>query len=287
MSEPNVGNILPDEALALADAMAIRSGLSAAISGKILAELQGVPYEAETPEEMRGAHIGRTVLFLAKVENPDVVSQWSEVIDANHANGGYERMAEDLSAEVGAEVEADAVRGVVHALIGEMRNNANQTDEKVTKDFAKTLSVARQVAVEHGTDPATVYATDELYYETCGRAFTALETAEEMSLVVDSVSEDMLNKILVQQLENFLPKEVLDEISPEGLAELTIGLQLDPEVQRDMHEHVELFKEALRQTATYVFTRIYGAEELNNMPTPYKLNLMPRQPLVALFDTSD
>lgn len=286
MSEANTGNVLPDEALALANAMALRAGQSQVIAEQILAGLQGVSYEAKTPEELRGAHLGRTVLFLAKVESPDATISWGELVDATNANGGYEKTAQGISEDAGAEVRAEGIRGLVHAVAGEIRDNSGQTDEKMTKDFAKTLASAREVAADHGTDVANVYATDDLYYEASRRAFEPSEMADELSRIIDSFSGDMLSKVLVQQLENMLPKEMLDQVSQEELAEMAVEMQLDPQVQAGMAESVELFKEAMRQSGTFLFTRTYGVGAIHDLSTAHKLALMPRKPLVAeVFDT--
>lgn len=283
MTEVNEGG-LPEESLAIADAMALRAGRIGAISEQILAALQGIEYEPKTPEEMRREHIGRTVLYMARIDDPTAPISWTELADAQHANGGYEQLAAGVEVD-GMHPEAEGVRGLIHATIKEVQEGAGMSDEKSAQDFAKTLASARQVAKDHDTDVVTVYDSDELYFEASRRAFPIDETVDELSHAIDTVSGEMLNKVIVQQLENMLPKEFLEELDPEQLAKISAGMQLNAEVQAGLAQRAELLKESIRQTATYLITRIYGLDALNTLSTAQKLTLMPRKPLVSVvFD---
>jgi len=284
MCEANNGNASPEQSLAIADAMAIRDGRLEAVSEQILAGLQGLSYEAKTPEEMRKAHIGRTVLYLAKVEDPDAPFTLAELVDATRSNGSdaYVGAAEAVDENVGAEIKASFMRDTM----GEIQSAMEAADEEIAKDFARTLTAAKEVAADHGTDVATVYATDELYYEACRRIYSPVGTAEQLCRGIDSFSVEMINKVMIRQLGNMLPRDLLDKISPEELAEMAAEMQLRPEIQSSVAHGVELSKEAIRQAAIHLFVSIHGVEEMKNLPSHYRLALMPRRPLVLpeLFD---
>lgn len=285
MTEASRGEIQPEEALALASAMALRTGELATLEEQVLAGLQGVEYKAPSPEQLQKAHLGRMVLYLAKVESPAAPISWVETLDAAQGDGGYAETAEEWGEGEDADVKAESVRSVLHAWVGELQDSSGVSDEKLTKDFARTLDAAKKVAEEYDTDVATVYATDGLYFETCRRAFTAEETADDISRVADTISEDMFNKVMLQQLKNILPEEILAESNPQELAELAAEMQLNSKFQAGISEFAELYEETVRQSGLYMFIRIYGIDALKDLSTHHQSALMPRKPLVAeVFD---
>lgn len=287
MSTVGPDNLFPDETLALANAIAFRSGQTDNLINQVFADLEGLPYEAPSPEELRGVHIGRTVLSLARIENPDMPVAWSQLVDIANSEGSYEVFLERIHARTGVRVEAEAFRNAVHAFTGELlSSNPAFSDEKVAEDFARLLTFAREVAAEHDVNLPTVYETDDLYYEASRRAFDIVEAVDELASLIDGLSADAITKLKVQQVANFLPKELLDVVGPEGLMTLVVDMQLDPENQAKTAATAETSKEALRQVGTYILTRTFGANALNNLSAEHRFILKPRRSLVAsLFDT--
>lgn len=291
MNEANIGGggVSPEDSLALAEAIALRSGQHAAIAEQILAGLQGVPYEAKTPEELRRTQMGRTALYLAKVESPEALITWDEMTASVAAGEDYSAMAEKFSADLdmpGVEIGAGDVRDAILGAAGSISKEAGVTDEKMTESFAKTLNAAREVAAENDVSVATVYNSDKLYYEAYRRAFTPNENVSILSDIIDGVSAEMMQDSLLRQLETFLPNELIEELEPGEFEILLATLQLNPEFRATMEQNAELFKESMRQAGTYNFIRTYGEEALSGLSTSQKLTIMPRMPLVPeVFDT--
>lgn len=284
MSEANPGG-LPEESLAIANAMALRSGRMQAISEQIAASLQGIEYEPKTPEEMRAANIGRTVLYMAQIDDPSAPLKLTDITDAQHAGGGYERLADGVVISDDFNPEAEDVKGLFHAIADEIGEGAGLNSEKLATDFAKTLTSARQVAREHGTDVATVYDNDELYYEANRRAFSLSEAVTDFSDAIEAISGEMFNKVAVQQLENLIPKEQLNQLSAEALAEISASIQLNPQIQANFFQQAELSKETLRQYGIYVIARTYGPRALSDIPMSQVRVITPRKSLAPeVFD---
>ena len=255
MSESYVGGVPPSEALALANAIALRDGLSGAVGEQTLAWMAGEPYEPRTPDELREGQIGRTVLYLANVDGSEATVNLSQLIEATYG------------VSVPSDSEAD--------------------DEKHAQDFAKTLAMARVVAAERGVTVAAVYENDELYYETLRRVSTPAEMAEDISTKIDNLSGELWAAELARRLESTKSKAELDGMSPEEVEAQLAAVYVNSQVHGEISRFVDLFNEAVRQAGLYHFLKTYGLEGLTQLTNSrHRDALSPRQPLTpGLFES--
>lgn len=265
----SIGGIQPEEALELANAIALRESHLKIIYGQIGADLEGTPYTPPDPEQLQKMRLGHTVLYLAKVERPDAPTSWLEEINASFDGE-----------EPWKEANAQGYKTAYKALISEVLDSSGTADDHID-DFAKTLNAAKKVAQAHQVSVAMVYATDELYVEAYRQAFSVHEIADKLSRTIEGISETMLNKVAVQQIENLLPKELLARFSEEKLAEMVLALQLSPDFQASMRKNTEAFKENMRQTGLHLLWSMYGKDALDDLTDAQRSIITPRKPLVA------
>lgn len=265
-----------EETLAIADAMAMRQGKITAISEKIMASLQGMPYQPKTQEQIRRTHIGKQISLMARIEQPDVKVKLEELIDADNKDSGYAELAEILSNDV-IEVNAEHIRNFAQSVVQEIKTSMGDIDEKMTRDFANGLKIAREIAAERNVTVAEVYLNDELYYETLRRCTPFEEAVETYCKLLETFSDDMFNRLIVTQMQNVLPKEMLEMISPEELSEMMFEMQLDPDMQAMLSQQVETAREGMRQVSEFTLTATYGDDALDRVTAEQRELLAPRQ----------
>lgn len=279
----NWDDVFSGEVLATATAIADRAARSSEVALKITAELQGLPYEAEPAEVQRAAHLGRCAVMLLKVENPDRLVTITEMMDAIRGGIGYQKQADDLSAEFGEAVDVATVREVNHSAVGIFQAEAGVSDEFMRDEFAKQLAACKEVAEEHGVDVASVYSDDELYYEASRRTDSPQESADLSCRLIKSVSESFFTNIALQNIDRIIPADMRDEFTTEEINEMMLEMQLDPELTARADAHAGLHQEVIRQSLFYSFVRTYGLIEIDRLSDEQKDILLPKRPLARVL----
>ncbi|HSX33220.1 MAG TPA: hypothetical protein VLF91_02690 [Candidatus Saccharimonadales bacterium] len=270
----------PDETLALAEAMAQRAEQLSVLRDRALASLAGEPYEAKSVEDARSALLGRTIMYLARIESPNAPLSFAQLVDAENEDGTYAAVLRKAR-EGGAKFGVDTIREFMHTAAQEMQAGSGVTNERVAANFAGMLAAARQVAVEHSVGVPAVYAMDGLYFEACRRSSTPAEVVEELRSKHNALSTDMITRLISIQIEQALPKDARDAMTPEDLAELSGELRTDPGIQAGIAQQVELSKEVGRQFSFYLFVRTFGLVELDRLSREQQAALLPRRPFAS------
>lgn len=274
--------IPPEEALALAEAMAYRSLLTNQISAQIKASLSGEMHVPDPEEVQRAELVGRSAMLLAQIENPATTYTAEERVDAKMGSAGYRHHAQTMNEATPNEIELDEqnTRASIIRTIEEIQRGNGYSDADIADEFARRLAAAREVATLHDTDVASVYSQDDLYFEAERRAFTPEEDGHKIATIIDGLSDDVILNSVIRSLELLLPEEILEEATAEELAELSMELQLDPGIRELMAGQVEFSREVLRQTCAYFFVKTYGPGAFAKLPVEQLFVVQPRLPLV-------
>ncbi len=290
MSEPeSFREILPEETLQIAGAIADRSAIFEQFSEKIIAELQGEPY-IETPLEIkRGAHLGRTVLLMLQVEDPSRPLALKDLLDSGLSNGGYEHEAAALSkygvevdddAAIDIAIDADDYKEVLSSIISGLQGDSDLlSDSQITKRFARQLEACRKTAEIHDTDVATVYRTDDFYYEAAAKAFPIHEAVNSYKELVGNASADLFEQIVLTMIDKMLPAGMASLISEDEKAEFKQELKADPEMQAMLEMQSGIMQEVVRQAALYNIVKSYGIDALADLSPEQRESILPKMPL--------
>lgn len=261
-----------EETLAIADAMAVRNGKLVAAASYIAASLQGVTLPEKTSKEMREEHMVRQIMLIPRVEQPDKIFKIEEMLDDSQ----YEKAISKYAEMFGEDIDVGRIKEVSQAFVGTLKSSIGNIDEMAAKEFAATLSAARDVAAEHNVTVADVYLTDELYFDASRRAVSLEKTAQQICKMTEAYSEEMFIQLMVTQFQNMMPQEMIDNITPEELNEFVMEMQLDPSMQAMLKQQVEVAKEAVRQFGVYMLSITYGDNALDRLPIEQQDILTPR-----------
>lgn len=283
LNPENLNDILPEQAIATAVAIAERSAQAEALNERVAAEILGVPYVEAPAEVRRAAHLGRSTLMLAQLENPGKTLTLQALIEANSNSGYayYAYKAEVLSAQHNVPVDTGTVKGLEAAAIKELQAEPSASDDRINENFARQLTASKRVAEAHNVELATVYTDDDLYYEASREAYTPEEAVEQTQSLLNALSTGMMNKITLQTLDRILPQDLRDEMTQDDLAALGLELQLNPALQAIIAAQTSSVQEITRQTFLYTFVKTYGYDAINRLSDEQRENLLPKMPLAT------
>ena len=261
------------EALELANAIAYRAGQLSVVTSQIAAGLHGEEYTSPAPEELQRAHLTRAILYLAQVEDPARPLTWAQELAAIRVD---EADAETI-ANAGSK---DDTKGLMEALFKEFQNASGETDEKIAEDFNKLLIASREVAANHRVRTATVYTSDDLYYQARRLASTPESFAQTICGQLEGLSADAMNKFLLKNLDVILPPELRGGLGADELRDLALALQVDHRTQTSIARSTEILQEVIRQRGVYLFTRVHGVDALYDLPEVQRRAVMPRRSFI-------
>lgn len=263
----------PGEALELAHAIAFRSGQLTLVSSQIAARLQGHEYKEPSPEELQETHLGRTVLYLAQVQDPDRPFEWPQYLAV-----GNQQVEQSAGRPVDAATDRTSDDALSLSLFDEYREASGETEERLGRDFKNILMAARAVAAERQVPIASVYTEDEYYYEARRRISTPERMAHTICRQVEGMSPEVMTRFLLKNLATIAAD---DELDATKLDELALAIQLDPITQNAIANSTDTFQEVVRQRGVYMFSRIFGADALADLPEAQRQIIMPRHPLTV------
>lgn len=270
-SSPNINN--PEQVLELASAIASRVGQNSLIAQKIMANLQGESFESPSPEQLVNAHIGRTAVYLSKVENPDSQGNWGEALCAE-----LPLPDDSLSPE-----EQQKTRDIQLSFFDALRQDDDSilSDKSQQAKFLRTFHAVTIFAKENEISISSVYSDDELYYAAYRSAFSINESADEAIAGVHMISESVITNMIGKTIFG----DMLDNVGTEEKEAMLELLIQDQEIRERISSASNLQQETMRQYGTYLLTKIYGIEAMSKLPVSTKLELMPRMPLAPqVFD---
>lgn len=284
MSQGHESSMLsPESLMETAEAMAIREGEFSEILGRLTASLSGTEYQP-TPEHVRSERIiGKTALNLLRVENPDTIVSIKDFLEATERREDTQAIVDQINAISDDEefrVGPEHVKNMKVAVVSEISDAMGFDEARLAKEFLRSHEAARQVAQENGVSLAEVFRDDSLYYESRRRTETAEEFAADAKKAFDHLSAHTLQSAMVRMIEQIVPKNILEELGPEEITEMTTEMQLDPEFTKALEASLETPKEAMRQALMYRFLKVYGYDELSKLEPDTLDAFMPRLPWV-------
>ena len=272
------GGLSPEDALATAVAMADRSTRSQIIAECITAEINGVEPPVADLESRRAGHLGHATLMLLQLEDPSRQLMLSEYFDAK-GTARHDKHTKKLAEETGLYVDSSLLKENEKILATTFQAQTGISDEYLTAEFAKDLAAAQEVATEAGTDLATVYIDDELYYAAQRKVDSPDSHVDATEKLLNGISESIMEKALLQVLDSALPAGLLNDLTPEDIAEIALEIQLDETFQSEMSAQVATVREGARQFLLYSFIRTFGYEAINQLDERQQEIILPKMKL--------
>lgn len=274
---PSAG-LSPEEALATAVAMADRSASLQIIAERINAEINGVEPPVADLESRRAAHLGRSTLLLLQLEDPTRRLTLIEFFDAEGSTRCDEN-TKQLAEEAGINVDGSLFKDSQKILATAFQTQTGISDANITLEFAKGLAAAQEVATEVGTDVATVYADDELYYAAQRKVDSPASYVDITEKMLNGFSESVMENALLQILDIMLPADQENELTAEDLAEIALEMQFDETFQSAMKAQIETMREGARQMLLYGFIRTFGYNAINKLNERQQELILPKMKL--------
>lgn len=282
-AEFETGNVIRDDLLEIAEAIATRSTQFGDIVGRIAASINDVEYVPDSQATRNAKLIGQTTLNILRVESPSIKVGIEDTVEALSSGINFQSFIDQINN--GEENEdfhtsLDAFRSVHAEVTTELLQNAGLDSEKMSFEFERSYKAACAVAGEHGVRVAEVYGDDDLYYESCRRAETPEEYVANVAAVIKATSGETIQAGIVRVIDQVLPKSLLAEMSKEELDEMVTEMQLDPGLIEQMEAVVEPTRESIRQAFTYMFIKVYGYDRLTQLKLTSQDDFLPRKPWV-------
>lgn len=279
---------LPEETLAIAEAIANRTARYEELTEKVTAEIMDTPYQPSTEEVRQQRNLGRTVMLMTRVEDPSIPITLRDMAEKAWDGEHYDDISEAVSLTTGSEVDSETFKQIQFNFLDGVQSSSNGQlgDDKITENFARLLSSARALAEETDKPVAEIYDNDELYYEAARRAFPTEDQIASYSTLINSTGDEAMNKVMLNIFDTLLPQEIRDSMSQEELDEMSAELHLDPEVSKAVSMVSSKMQEIVRQMFVYHFSKMYGIDKLKDLSVDEKKTLMPRMRLAPSLTQS-
>lgn len=274
------GELLPDGLLETAGAIAARNGQFAELVERINASLNGTEYVPTSDAIRKAQLIGQTTMNLLRVASPNAPVSIEEMVGAVADDATVQAMIDQINADnenTSWHIGVDNIREAQVGIISELFNSAGSDNDKRASDFERFYKAACTVAKKYGVSVTEVYADDDLYYESWRMDDTPEGYAKEVTKLIEATCSNTWKAGIVRTIEQVLPKELLEDLSPEELDELVAELQLDKDLAAKLEEDLEPVREAMRQTFTYLFLQIYGYDNLAQLDPEVRDGFAPRR----------
>ena len=223
-------------------------------------------YNPDNADELRSeAILDGAARNLLRIEDPDNGEFLLEKFKTEF-RAQYEELARIFEQKTGQKLTVEEIEEKVLNYARGMMDMSGQSEEQSATDFKVLFEAAQQVASTYGVSVAEVYGSDELFIEAHRSAYNVEQFAQRYV--------DMLSGLTVQAMIQVV-KNTLIGTAPAGVDEeeylniLSMSDQFKGTVLRELTKQ----KRAIGELARAHINRIWGNEEVQQLPDSIKLKL--------------